>query len=200
MEETEKRKIYVFDFDGTLTKHDSFILFAKHSVGLKNLILGMAECFPWLIGWKLGLCSNSIAKEHLFKCLYKGIPLSKFKDSAEAFVEILNKDTGNAFDKFKSAIENKQTVYILSASIEDWIIPWAQQHGIPRENVISTKMKVDENDIITGSFSSPNCHGKEKIRRFLEVEHNRESYYLIAYGDSKSDIPFLNFADEGYLI
>ena len=200
MKDTGTRLIYVFDFDGTLTKRDSFILFAKHALGLKRLILGLLKSSPWLAGWKLGISCNSTAKERLFRYLYKGMPLSVFEEAAKSFIGVLNDNVGKAIEPFISAIEKNATVYILSASIENWIIPWAQAHGIPREKVISTKMAVDSSGRITGSFSSPNCHGKEKIRRFLEIEPARATYYLIAYADSKSDIPFLALADEPHLI
>ena len=89
-------------------------------------------------------------------------------------------------------------VIIVSASIENWILPWAEKEGI--EIVLATQIEVNEEERLTGYFSSPNCYGKEKVKRILEMYPNRENYILIAYGDSSGDFDMLSFADNGYII
>ena len=66
--------------------------------------------------------------------------------------------------------------------------------------VLATKMEVDKDGVLTGSFSTANCYGSEKVRRLMEVEPDRENYYLCAYGDSRGDKELLEFADKGLLI
>ena len=51
---------------------------------------------------------------------------------------------------------------------------------------------------MTGNFLSRNCYGEEKVRRLLELEPNRNSYILYAYGDSKGDKELIEFADKGW--
>lgn len=86
-------------------------------------------------------------------------------------------------------------VYIVSASMAEWIRPWASENGVNR--VIGTKPEVDADGRLTGRFASTNCHGREKVRRLLEREPCRESYDLYAYGDSRGDKEMLEFADHG---
>ena len=64
-------KIAFFDFDGTLTRHDTFIGFAKFSVGRWAFYKAFLKSIPILCLWKLGLKSNSDAKQTLFSHLYK---------------------------------------------------------------------------------------------------------------------------------
>lgn len=45
-----------------------------------------------------------------------------------------------------------------------------------------------------------NCYGAEKVHRLLEIFPQRDSYTLVAYGNSDGDIPLLEFADSGVLI
>ncbi len=58
----------------------------------------------------------------------------------------------------------------------------------------------DAHGRLTGRFSSRNCYGQEKVNRLLRVEPHRETYRLIAYGDSRGDREMLAFADEGIRI
>ena len=81
---------------------------------------------------------------------------------------------------------------INSASICNWILPWAQSVDI--ENVIGTEIEVKEG-VITGKFKGENCYGVEKVKRFLELYPYRDTYQLYVYGDSSGDKPLLDIAD-----
>ena len=97
-------------------------------------------------------------------------------------------------------IEHKQLghkVYIISASMHEWIRPWAKLYQI--DNVITTNVEVGANNKLTGHFTTPNCYGTEKIKRLVKIKPIRNSYYLYAYGNSNGDIPLLKFADSGKL-
>ena len=45
--------------------------------------------------------------------------------------------------------------------------------------------------------SRDNCYGQEKVNRFLQVEPDRKSYVLYAYGDSSGDKEMIALADVG---
>ena len=73
-----KEKIALFDFDGTLTRHDTFISFAKFAVGKRRFYLSFLKSAPWLMLWKFGIITNGDAKQRLFGFLYKGMPYDVF--------------------------------------------------------------------------------------------------------------------------
>ena len=54
--------------------------------------------------------------------------------------------------------------------------------------------------IVTGRFLTPNCCGRQKVERLLELFPRRQSYKLYAYGDSKGDNDLLELADMGFRI
>ena len=56
-----KRKVALFDFDGTLTRHDTLVTFAVHAVGRRKFFWAMCWSLPWIVGWKCGILSNSKA-------------------------------------------------------------------------------------------------------------------------------------------
>jgi HAD superfamily hydrolase (TIGR01490 family) len=88
-------------------------------------------------------------------------------------------------------------VYVISASIEEWVRPWCEQHGVT--DVLATRVEVNDG-LLTGRFSTPNCYGQEKVNRLLAVEPEIQSYLLHAYGDSRGDRELMSLADKGVWI
>lgn len=192
------RKIIVFDFDGTLTTKDSlkeFILFAK---GKSKFIFGLIYCAPILIAYICRLYPNWKAKQYLFSYFFKGMIYDEFIKLGRNFSTQINSFTRNDIVKKLIEYNNNHQVYIISASIEDWIIPWSSKwKGI---KVIGTRVEVNREGKLTGRFLTKNCYGIEKVNRLIEVESNRDEYYLIAYGDSNGDKEMELFADEFYWV
>ena len=185
--------IALFDFDGTLTRHDTFISFSKFALGKFKFIRGMALTFPWLIMWRLGIISNSSAKEILFSRLFKGMSLLQFRELGEKFAPLIERDlrysTVEILNKHKAS---GHRLYIVSASLSDWIKPWAKHKGI--DGVIATEVETDSDGCLTGRFHTPNCHGKEKVARIIAEIPDAVPENMYAYGDSNGDDAMLDFA------
>ena len=190
-----KRKVALFDFDGTLTRHDTLVTFSVHAVGRRKFFWAMCWSLPWIVGWKCGILSNSKAKERLFGCLYRGMPLSYFDEKAHSFVSVVDRDIRpEGIAVLDSHRCSGDDIYIVSASIDRWIIPWARRYGI--RNVIATKPEIDASTgILTGRFLTPNCHGVEKVRRISKEINDIDSCDVWAYGDSSGDDAMLAIAD-----
>lgn len=62
---------------------------------------------------------------------------------------------------------------------------------------ICTELEI-ENGLFSGRFSSQNCNGSEKMKRFLEKFPNRAEYQLYYYGDSAGDREMLDIADRAF--
>ncbi len=196
------KKIAVFDFDGTITNKDSFIEFIKFAKGRGALFRGIILLSPILILYKLGIIKNSYAKQVVFSYFFKNMTLRRFDDFCERFArKIPTFCREKAILQIQEYVRDSVDVVIVSASIENWIVPWARQMGI--QNVLSTQIEVSPDGQVTGLFLSDNCYGKEKVDRLLsaypDIKNNRDLYNIIAYGDSKGDFDLLLFADEGYL-
>ncbi|MBR6320168.1 MAG: HAD-IB family hydrolase [Prevotella sp.] len=192
----DRRRIAVFDFDGTLTAKDSFLQFVTFTHGLPSFILGLIRHLPILVAYKLRLCSNERAKERLFAHFYGGMDYGQFCRLGRDFAPLID---GFARPVMMEQLRRHQAqghdVYIVSASMAEWIAPWAATHGVKR--VVGTRLETDADGRLTGKFASANCYGTEKVRRFLEQEPDRESYFLYAYGDSRGDREMIAFADSG---
>ena len=88
-------------------------------------------------------------------------------------------------------IEEADTL-IVSASIDNWVQPF-----FPHVKVLGTQIEVKDGRL-TGRFLTKNCYGQEKVNRILALYPDRNTYHLIAYGDSRGDKELLAFADEAY--
>lgn len=191
--------IAFFDFDGTLTRHDTLFTFARHSVGKKKLICALIKSLPAIISWKIGMMTNSRAKEILFTHIYKGISYGYLVGKARSFIPVLDKDLntrGIAALSYHKKLGH--TLVIVSASMDFWVLPWAHSHGI--DKVIATSPEIAADHTLSGKFATPNCHGAEKAIRIKEVYANRDMSGDYAYGDSSGDEQMLSMVGHPCII
>ena len=194
-----KRTVVVFDFDGTLTRKDSFLEFIKFSRGKMNYYIGMIICSPLIIAYILHLYPNYKAKQFVFSYFFKGMSYESFKLLGQKFQARIEKIINPARLKSLEAYHHSGCkIIVISASVTEWIAPWCQMHYV--DDVIGTIVEVSSDGRLTGRFKSKNCYGKEKVCRLMAIETNRDTYYLIAYGDSSGDSDLLNYADEAHFV
>ena len=191
-----KRCIAVFDLDGTLTTKDTLLEFIKFACGVPRFYWGFLLFCPILILMKLHLFPNWKAKQMIFSHFFKGWEYNDFKAKGQLFAnEIEKMENRKMLEKLNDHLNHSDVVYVISASIFEWVQPWCEKIGVSR--VLATQIEVDANGIISGRFATKNCYGKEKVRRLLEVEPERRSYILYAYGDSRGDKEMIAFSDYG---
>ncbi|MDR0798192.1 MAG: HAD-IB family hydrolase [Dysgonamonadaceae bacterium] len=190
--------IAAFDFDGTLTTKDTLWEFLKFSQTKIQLGIGLLLVSPWLAAYFLKLIPNDRAKEKLFSQFFKGWSYNRFHEACTCFSARIDKVLRpSAMHILQSHQVQGYAIYIVSASIENWIIPWAQSKDI---QVVATQIETDFSNHLTGKFRSKNCYGAEKVRRLSVLFPNRSDYYIYAYGDSRGDQAMIDYADQGYLI
>jgi phosphatidylglycerophosphatase C len=178
-------KIYFFDFDGTITEKDSFLLFTFYSVSKKKYIL------YWLRTIILyPILSKSRLKEYFFNH-FKCLDLSNFNIICNSFS---NKKINNTIKESFLNLSLNSEVVIVSASISNYLKPWCDEMGF---DLISTELEVKDGKL-TGKFSTPNCNGDEKVRRIKE-KYDLSLYDEIhVFGNSKGDFPMLELGTHKY--
>lgn len=194
----QNKTIAAFDFDGTITTKDTLFDFIRFYIGKHNLLKGLIILSPILISYKLGFTRNDIAKQKLFSYFFKDKSIQEFNkvsiDYAKRIKEIVRPEI---LEKIKWHQAQNHIVIIISASIVNWIKPWASEMNI--KTVLGTEIEV-KNNIIEGVFSSKNCYGQEKVNRLIAQYPNRDEYVLYGYGDSRGDKELLAFSDHSTLI
>jgi len=191
-----KKGIAFFDFDGTITKQDTLILFIKYAVGSRNYYRGLFLLSPVLILYIFKILSNNYAKERLIAYFFRGWEVKHFQKIAKAFAleeidKVVYKD---ALKRIQWHIQKGHQVVVVSASIECWIEPWCERSNLA---LIGTKLS-SEKGILNGKFDGLNCFGNEKKNRVLNLYNLEEFLDIYAYGDSKGDKELLEIADKSY--
>lgn len=199
-----KKKIYLFDFDGTLTSADTLLAFIRYACGRKRFYMGFALFSPLLVLMKLHLYSNYRAKERLFAWYFRGMSIDDFDNVCLRFAHHNQRLLRlKALDKLREVFHYNETVCIVSASISNWVRPFFDNLSKGSRSefcVIGTEVEVGTDGLLTGAFSTPNCYGEEKLSRILKqmpaLKDHRQDFRVIAYGDSRGDREMLAFADE----
>ena len=189
------KRVFAFDFDGTLTTRDTLIAFIRYACGTPRFLLGFLLHAPLLMLMKLRLYSNGKAKQRLFSWFFRGMPIETFDALCQSFAlshrHLLRPETVRLLQQ---ALSEGSEVLVVSASIDNWVQPF-----FPAVTVLGTQIEVIDGRL-SGRFLTPNCYGQEKVRRILALHPDRSAYRLTAYGDSRGDRELLAFADEAHLV
>ena len=191
-----EKKLALFDFDGTITTKDTLLELGKFHKGKFLFVFYMILLLPWLILMKAGVLVNWKVKERYLKLFFGGMDEKEFSKLCKKFAsnklpELIRPLSLVALKKFR---DDQYDIYIVSASVVDWIQPWAQIHGI---QVIATELEKKEGKI-TGKLNGINCHGTNKVTKIQECL-NLDDYKVIeAFGDSSGDKQMLAIATKSY--
>ena len=195
-----KKKIYCFDFDGTLTTSDTLLEFIKYAKGKGRFLMAFLMYSPLLVLMKLHLYPNWKAKQRIFAHLFAGMRIEKFDALCRGFAEEsqhLLRPKGITL--LHEALVAGAQVFIVSASIDNWVRPFFEIRNLKGVQVLGTQIEVEDGKL-TGRFKSNNCYGKEKVHRIAEAlkSFERSEYEIEAFGDSRGDKEMLAFADKGH--
>jgi HAD superfamily hydrolase (TIGR01490 family) len=193
--DTRANGLALFDFDGTLTRTDTFVGFIRFAFGstaVARALLG-AHRATWALLRGQGL---DRVKLHILRSLFSG--------RTEAWVAALGADYARrvlprtmrpaAVERLDWHHRQGHAVVIVSASLRFWLLPFCHRH---HASLICTELAARDG-VLTGDVQGEHCYGPAKARRVLE-RFDRASYRRVyAYGDSRGDRELLALADEPY--
>lgn len=142
---------------------------------------------------------------------FAGMRIEKFdalcRDFAEEYQHLLRPKGVTLVHE--SLVASAQ-VFIVSASIDNWVRPFFKVRGLDGVRVLGTQIEVIDGRL-TGKFKSNNCYGEEKVHRICEalttsanaygtlsLSFDRAQYEIEAFGDSRGDKEMLAFANKGH--
>ncbi len=186
--------VAVFDFDGTLTRRDSFLPFLRFLVGPSQFDGGLLLMSPVLIGYALKLIPNWQAKEALLKFFLAGKNQKQLNQIGEHFAvqQIPKLLRPEAIQSLQWHQKEGHLTILISASLEVYLFPWAKKMGF--NQVIGTQLETDSG-IVTGRILGKNCYGSEKVERLKAILGDLNQYCIYAYGDSRGDQDLLDIAN-----
>lgn len=177
------RVIAAFDFDGTLTQRDTFVPFLAH-LSWVRLLAACLRTAPALTAFALRLRSNEDAKRSLCRAALRGRSRAELAHIARAWVHTIALRPA-LIERLRWHQKQGDRCVLVSASPDIYLEEVARYLGF--DDLISTRMAVDSQGLLTGDFDGLNCWGPEKLRRLIERFGSPEQYELHAYGDSRGD-------------
>lgn len=189
------KKLYLFDFDGTLTYKDTMFLYLKFYNSMKFYVQ-FVKHIPLFVLLELKLADAEKVKKSFISSILKGERRTKIEKKSQSFFEKYQDEIFrvNALE-FINNIDRTQTEsYIVSASLDIWVKPFAEKLEM---KLLSTRAEF-KNDIFTGNFVGKNCNGPEKVKRIIETVNERKFDKIIAFGDTSGDREMLSWADESH--
>jgi HAD superfamily hydrolase (TIGR01490 family) len=187
------QSLVFFDFDGTLTHKDTLFEIIRFDKGLISFLWGIFLLIPQFLLFFLRKIDSQELKENYLEHFLKNRSLDLWNDTCEKFCEkrlphLIRKEAFKALKKHQS--ENSRIV-VVSASPENWILPWCK---IMKIEGIGSRLETSSGKL-TGKLIGQNCNGQEKVKRIKEYLELETYSPIYAYGDTKGDLPMLALAD-----
>ena len=182
----------LFDFDGTISSRDSFLLFMWYAERA-GLIRTCFSKIPQIILYKLNAYPNQKLKETFLKQVFTGKFLGDLQTVSEKYCrDVVPKILRPGFHKALAwHRERGDEIVVVTATPAFILEPWCRMHGI---GIIGTEVQTDWKGRLTGKIIGRNCMGEEKVSRVKELYDLEEYDDLFAYGDTASDLPMLGLA------
>ena len=194
--------IAAFDFDGTLTKRDTFMPFLARGLGWPRFLLALALRSPWLAAFALHLIPNHVAKQKLMLATLKNKTTAEMDDWTNRW--LAHDFPGQLQDWTMARLAEHQHAghccVMVSASPDIYLKRVAQQLGF--DALLCTEMAVVDGRL-TGEMNMPNCHGEQKVARLQAWMLERfglgsGAQLAYAYGDTSGDKPMLRMAAHAF--
>jgi phosphatidylglycerophosphatase C len=191
--------VAAFDFDGTLTRHDTLLPFLRRLLGTPTLLWVLFVCSPWLAAYVLRLMSNHRAKAVLLQAALADRPVADVERCARAFVR---DDLPQQWRPWglQQLVQHQQAGHrcvLVTASTSPYMHLVGASLGV--DAVLCTEMEVVDGRY-TGRMATANCHGEQKVERlkvWLAQTYGPAPDHqpvVHAYGDTKGDLPMLRLA------
>lgn len=184
----------VFDFDGTLTKRDSFVPFLRFAFGkrvfarrLMRLVIPTLKC----LGRRV---TRDELKGILIRTFLTGVEVSWVEKKANAFCEkyFARMMRPSGLIGVATQVNSSAIVTICSASPAIVLKPFADKLGV---RLIGTNLEIKDG-VLTGRIDGQNCRCGQKVVRLTEEYGPLSEYHLRAWGDSRGDYEMLAVAQE----
>jgi phosphatidylglycerophosphatase C len=187
----------LFDFDGTITRAETFQVFIRFAARPLRVAVGGLALSPLIVGYKLKLVHAASVRAPLVRLAFGGEPAAPIRERGERFAREVLPGLVRPEARERIAWHTKQghTVAVVSASLDAYLRPWCESLGL---DLICSELE-ERDGRLTGEYVGGDCYGAEKSRR-IRARYPLERFARVyAYGDTHEDHEMLEMADEAYL-
>jgi phosphatidylglycerophosphatase C len=188
--------VALFDFDGTITTHETMPAFVRGSVRAHRLLAGYALLFPLLAGYRLRIVSACLLRAWIVRLAYAGTPAAELERHGRAFAhDALDKVLRpEAMARIAWHRAQGHTVAIVSGGLDAYLRPWAERHGL---DVICSSLE-QRDGVLTGRYAGPQCVREHKVRAARDRLGIAPGRRVFAYGDTPEDHAMLAMATDPF--
>ncbi len=188
--------VVAFDFDGTLTRGESFFRFLAFITPWYRFVFCFLCSLPVLSLYVGRLMDNESAKVRVLRIFLRGRPLVQVQAMADRFAREKISATlrPEAVARLRGHQKQGHVCVLVSATLALYLRPWARDMGF--EDVLATELAVDAQGCLTGDLATPNCYGPEKAARLCA--RFGITRIRAAYGDSAGDTEMLAMAEQAF--
>lgn len=190
-----KQVIAAFDFDGTITKKDTFLPFLNFMFGTYQTKARLAFLSPKLLFTLFQKEMRKEAKECLLTHFLQGESLASLEEASLRFTKgpMQQLFRQAALEKIQWHKNQGHRLVLISANFSFLLKTYSKEAGF--DHLIASQATLDVEGKITGKLQYANCYGIEKAKALEEWLKDRSQYVLYAYGDSAGDRELLQLAD-----
>ncbi|MCF5021697.1 HAD-IB family phosphatase, partial [Pseudomonas lactis] len=178
----DAKVLSVFDFDGTLTHHDSFVPFLKFAFGTGEFYGRMVKLAVPGLRFLVRQISRDELKAQLIRTFMTGVKKTWVEQQAQAYCQArwskLMRPSG--LQSVADEVKSGAVVTLCSASPALVLQPFADRLGI---RLIGTELEVVDG-VLTGKLTGNNCRCENKVLRLEAVYRDLGEYRLRAWGDT----------------
>lgn len=186
----------LFDFDGTITTHETMPAFVRATASRPRLVFGSLLLWPLILGYRRGLVSGSRVRAAIVRVAYTGRSAAWLEARGAAFAgDYLDRHLRpEAMRRIGWHRARGDAVLVVSGGLAEYLRPWARAHGL---DLVCSEL-ARRGDRLTGRYAGEQCVGEDKARRVAERFDLATFERIHAYGDTPEDGHLLAMATERF--
>jgi phosphatidylglycerophosphatase C len=192
-------KLAIFDLDGTITRHDSFVPYLRGFVRRHPVRAWRTwAALPAVAVFLLVDRDRGRLKQSLMRSILGGASRTDIDAWTGEFVEriIATALCPGAVRRIAAHRDARDRLVLLSASPDLYVPALARRLGF--DECICTQVKWN-GERLDGALASENRRGEEKARCVRAVRNRFPDAFCSAYGNGASDLPHLKDVDHAVL-
>ena len=187
----------LFDFDGTITRTDTWTEFLRFSATRRRLVAAAVVLSPVMVAYRLGWITGRQGRPVTARVAFAGRDASIVRDAGRRYAQerLPHVVRPRALERIEWHKQQGDTIVVVSASLDAYLRPWCESLGV---DVICTRLEENGRGTLTGRYLQGDCCGAEKTRRIRERYDLAHYGTVYAYGDTEEDREMLEMAHEKY--
>jgi phosphatidylglycerophosphatase C len=139
----------LFDFDGTLTRADTFTPFLRFAASPRRMFWGTLLLTPMILPYKLGLVPATRMRAAAAFACFRGQKVADVEARGRRYAETLSELVRDeARDRLLWHERNGDRIVVVSASLSPYLRPWCDARGF---DLICTELASAEG-VLTGRY------------------------------------------------